>query len=99
MEDVTNRVMTAALGNPNNGDITKLNNPVTVTINNQRFTIDLKQTDFIKSKMTDTDGNAANGADYDNVYFEKMAILFMVMFLKLSKEAMLMPLIQPNLAR
>ncbi len=32
---------------------------------------DLKQTDFIKSKMTDTDGNAANGADYDNVYFEK----------------------------
>ncbi|MBX2338029.1 flagellin biosynthesis protein FlgL, partial [Campylobacter coli] len=30
-----------------------------------------KQTDFIKSKMTDTDGNAANGADYDNVYFEK----------------------------
>ncbi|MGM9095631.1 flagellar hook-associated protein FlgL, partial [Campylobacter jejuni] len=71
MEDVTNRVMTAALGNPNNGDITKLNNPVTVTINNQQFTIDLKQTDFIKSKMTDTDGNATNGADYDNVYFEK----------------------------
>ncbi|EKT0454493.1 flagellar hook-associated protein FlgL [Campylobacter jejuni] len=71
MEDVTNRVMTAALGNPNNGDITKLNSPVTVTINNQQFTIDLKQTDFIKSKMTDTDGNATNGADYDNVYFEK----------------------------
>ncbi|MCC3049655.1 flagellar hook-associated protein FlgL, partial [Campylobacter jejuni] len=71
MEDVTNGVMTAALGNPNNGDITKLNNPVTVTINNQQFTIDLKQTDFIKSKMTDTDRNAANGADYDNVYFEK----------------------------
>lgn len=99
MEDVTNRVMTAALGNPNNGDITNLNNPVTIQINGQNFEIDLKQTDFIKSKMTDTDGNAANGADYDNVYFEKMAILFMVMFLKLSKEAMLMPLIQPNLAR
>lgn len=91
--------MTAALGNPNNGDITNLNNPVTIQINGQNFEIDLKQTDFIKSKMTDTDGNAANGADYDNVYFEKMAILFMVMFLKLSKEAMLMPLIQPNLAR
>ncbi|EKE4136577.1 flagellar hook-associated protein FlgL [Campylobacter jejuni] len=71
MEDVTNRVMQAATAAPSNGDITKLNSPVTVTINNQQFTIDLKQTDFIKSKMTDTDGNAANGADYDNVYFEK----------------------------
>lgn len=71
MNEVTNRVMQAATAAPSNGDITKLNNPVTVTINNQQFTIDLKQTDFIKSKMTDTDGNAANGADYDNVYFEK----------------------------
>ncbi|EOH7148631.1 flagellar hook-associated protein FlgL [Campylobacter coli] len=71
MEEVTNRVMAAATVNPSNGDITNLNNPVTVTINNQNFTIDLKQTDFIKSKMTDTDGNAVNGADYDNVYFEK----------------------------
>ncbi|EAK2336940.1 flagellar hook-associated protein FlgL [Campylobacter jejuni] len=71
MEDVTNRVMTAALGNPSNGDITKLNSPVTIQINGQDFEIDLKQTDFIKSKMTDTDGNATNGADYDNVYFEK----------------------------
>lgn len=71
MEEVTNRVMTAATAAPSNGDITNLNSPVTVTINNQNFTIDLKQTDFIKSKMTDTDGNAANGADYDNVYFEK----------------------------
>ncbi|EGK8165154.1 flagellar hook-associated protein FlgL [Campylobacter coli] len=71
MEEVTNRIMQAATAAPSNGDITKLNNPVTVTINNQNFTIDLKQTDFIKSKMTDTDGNAANGADYDNVYFEK----------------------------
>ncbi len=71
MDDVTNRIMQAATAAPSNGDITNLNNPVTVTINNQNFTIDLKQTDFIKSKMTDTDGNAANGADYDNVYFEK----------------------------
>ncbi|EAI7625011.1 flagellar hook-associated protein FlgL [Campylobacter jejuni] len=71
MDEVTNRVMQAATAAPSNGDITKLNSPVTVTINNQQFTIDLKQTDFIKSKMTDTDGNAANGADYDNVYFEK----------------------------
>ncbi|HEF7145015.1 TPA: flagellar hook-associated protein FlgL [Campylobacter jejuni] len=71
MDEVTNRVMQAAIAAPSNGDITKLNSPVTVTINNQQFTIDLKQTDFIKSKMTDTDGNATNGADYDNVYFEK----------------------------
>lgn len=71
MDDVTNRIMQAATAAPSNGDITNLNNPVTVTINNQNFTIDLKQTDFIKSKMTDTDGNTANGADYDNVYFEK----------------------------
>ncbi|EDP6300553.1 flagellar hook-associated protein FlgL [Campylobacter jejuni] len=71
MDEVTNRVMQAATAAPSNGDITKLNSPVTVTINNRQFTIDLKQTDFIKSKMTDTDGNATNGADYDNVYFEK----------------------------
>ncbi|HBD8870360.1 TPA: flagellar hook-associated protein FlgL [Campylobacter jejuni] len=71
MDEVTNRVMQAATAAPSNGDITKLNSSVTVTINNQQFTIDLKQTDFIKSKMTDTDGNATNGADYDNVYFEK----------------------------
>ncbi len=71
MEEVTNRVMAAATAAPSDGDITNLNSPVTVTINNQNFTIDLKQTDFIKSKMTDTDRNAANGADYDNVYFEK----------------------------
>ncbi|ECQ6946782.1 flagellar hook-associated protein FlgL [Campylobacter jejuni] len=71
MDEVTNRVMQAATAAPSNGDITKLNSPVTVIINNQQFTIDLKQTDFIKSKMTDTDGNATNGADYDNVYFEK----------------------------
>ncbi|EAL1123597.1 flagellar hook-associated protein FlgL [Campylobacter coli] len=71
MAEVTNRVMAEATAAPSDGDITNLNSPVTVTINNQNFTIDLKQTDFIKSKMTDTDGNAANGADYDNVYFEK----------------------------
>lgn len=71
MEEVTNRVMAEATAAPSNGDITNLNSPVTVTINGEDFEIDLKQTDFIKSKMTDTDGNAANGADYDNVYFEK----------------------------
>ncbi|XAK33692.1 flagellar hook-associated protein FlgL [Campylobacter coli] len=71
MEEVTNRVMAEATAAPSDGDITNLNSPVTVTINGENFEIDLKQTDFIKSKMTDTDGNEANGADYDNVYFEK----------------------------
>lgn len=71
MDEVTNRVMQAATADPSNGDITNLNSPVTIQINGQNFEIDLKQTDFIKSKMTDSDGNVANGADYDNVYFEK----------------------------
>ncbi len=74
MDDVTNAVMRQALAN--GGNITNLQKPVTITLTaqdgtQQQFTFDLKQTDFIKSKMTDTDGNAANGADYDNVYFEK----------------------------
>ncbi|MGH2327916.1 flagellar hook-associated protein FlgL [Campylobacter taeniopygiae] len=71
MDEVTNRVMQAATGTPSNGDITNLNNPVTIQINNRDFTIDLKQTDFIKSNMTDSTNQSANGADYDNVYFEK----------------------------
>lgn len=70
MDDLTNAVMQAAT-QQNNGDITKLTSPVTIQINNQNFEIDLKQTDFIKSKMTDRDGAATDGADYDNVYFEK----------------------------
>ncbi|EIB1177711.1 flagellar hook-associated protein FlgL [Campylobacter upsaliensis] len=75
MDDLTNLVMTEALKrNPpaaGNNPITDLQSPVQVTINNQQFTIDLHQTDFINSKMTDTQGNATNGADYDNTFFEK----------------------------
>jgi len=71
MNDLTNRVMQQALAAPSNNNITNLNNPVTVQINNQNFTIDLHQTNFIHSKMTDIDNNATNGADFDNVYFEK----------------------------
>ncbi|EAI3523836.1 flagellar hook-associated protein FlgL [Campylobacter coli] len=74
-DQLTNRIMTEALKrNPpaaGNNPITDLQSPVQVRINNQQFEIDLHRTDFIKSKMTDTDGNATNGADYDNVYFEK----------------------------
>ena len=73
-DELTNLVMTEALKRnppPGNNPITDLNSPVTVTINNKQFIIDLHQTDFINSKMTDTQGGATNGADYDNTFFEK----------------------------
>lgn len=70
-DDLTNLVMEAAIGNNPARPITDLQFPVQVTINNQQFEIDLHQTDFINSKMTDTQGNATNGADYDNTFFEK----------------------------
>lgn len=69
-DELTNAVMQAAIGNPAR-PITDLQSPVQVTINGQQFEIDLHQTDFINSKMTDTQGNATNGADYDNTFFEK----------------------------
>ncbi|MGH2268091.1 flagellar hook-associated protein FlgL [Campylobacter taeniopygiae] len=73
MDDVTNEVMQAAI---QNGDITNPTNPVTIRLTGrdgaeQEFTFSLAQTDFIKSNMTDSAGNKANGVDYDNVYFEK----------------------------
>lgn len=101
MDDVTNAVMQEAM---KNGDITNPTSPVTIKLTGKdgvekEFSFSLAQTDFIKSNMTDSAGDKANGADYDNVYFEKMVIQFMVIFLKLSKEAMLMQQIQLNLAR
>lgn len=70
-DDLTNLVMEAAIGNNLARPITNLQSPVQITINNQQFEIDLHQTDFINSKMTDTQGGATNGADYDNTFFEK----------------------------
>ncbi|MDL0115303.1 flagellar hook-associated protein FlgL [Campylobacter felis] len=70
-DGLTNLIMEAAIGNNPARPITNLQSPVQVTINNQQFEINLHQTDFINSKMTDTQGNATNGADYDNVFFEK----------------------------
>ncbi|EHO9375883.1 flagellar hook-associated protein FlgL [Campylobacter upsaliensis] len=70
-DQLTNLVMEAAVGNNPQIPITDLQSPVQVTINNQQFEIDLHQTDFINSKMTDSQGNATNGADYDNTFFEK----------------------------
>lgn len=67
-EQLTNRVLQQVL---NGNNITNLNNqPVQITINNKQYSLNLHQTDFIFSKMTDTQNNDANGADYDNVYFE-----------------------------
>lgn len=69
-EQLTNQVLNQVF---QNGNITaNLNNqqPVQVTINNKQYSLNLHQTDFIFSKMTDTQNNPANGADYDNVYFE-----------------------------
>lgn len=66
-EDLTNQVLQQAF---QNGNITTPNQPVQVTIGNTQYSLNLHKTDFIFSKMTDTEGNDANGADYDNVYFE-----------------------------
>lgn len=67
-EQLTNQVLQQVL---NGNNITNLNNqPVQITIGNQQYSLNLHQTDFIFSKMTDTGDNPANGADYDNVYFE-----------------------------
>ncbi|EAI8344194.1 flagellar hook-associated protein FlgL [Campylobacter jejuni] len=73
MDNVTNAVMQEAM---KNGDITNPTSPVTIKLTGkdgkeQEFTFSLAQTDFIKSNMTDSAGDKANGADYDNVYFEK----------------------------
>lgn len=67
-EWLTNQILQGAFGN--NNITTTPNQPVQVTINNKQYSLNLHQTDFIFSKMTDTEGNDANGADYDNVYFE-----------------------------
>ena len=70
-ETLTNAVLQGVFGGNANNNITTPNQqPVQVTINNKQYSLNLHQTDFIFSKMTDTQNNAANGADYDNVYFE-----------------------------
>lgn len=67
-EQLTNEVLNQVF---QNGNITTPNQqPVQVQINGKNYDLNLHQTDFIFSKMTDTQNNAANGADYDNVYFE-----------------------------
>lgn len=67
-EQLTNQVLNQVFQNGN--IITPNQQPVQVQINGKDYNLNLHQTDFIFSKMTDTQNNAANGADYDNVYFE-----------------------------
>lgn len=68
-EVLTNQVLQGVFGN-NNNITTPNQQPVQVTINGKNYDLNLHQTDFIFSKMIDTGDNPANGADYDNVYFE-----------------------------
>lgn len=65
--DLTNAVLQGAFANGNINDIAQ---PVQVTINGKDYNLNLHQTDFIFSKTTDSAGNIADAADYDNVYFE-----------------------------
>lgn len=68
-EQLTNNILGQAF--PNNAPITDpAQGNYTYTVGGQNYTMTLHKTDFIFSKMTDTQNNAANGADYDNVYFE-----------------------------
>lgn len=68
-EQLTNNILGQAF--PNNAPITDpAQGNYTYAVGGQNYTMTLHKTDFIFSKMTDTGNNLANGADYDNVYFE-----------------------------
>ena len=68
-EQLTNNILGQAF--PNNAPITDpAQGNYTYVVGGQNYTMTLHKTDFIFSKMTDTGNNPANGADYDNVYFE-----------------------------
>lgn len=69
-EQLTNNILGQAF--PNNAPITDpaQDGKYTYAVGGQNYTMTLHKTDFIFSKMTDTQNNPANGADYDNVYFE-----------------------------
>lgn len=68
-EQLTNNILGQAF--PNNAPITDpAQGNYTYMVGGQTYTMTLHKTDFIFSKMTDTGHQDANGADYDNVYFE-----------------------------
>ncbi len=68
--DLTNRVLQGAFQNNGTNINQPVNQPVQVQINGKNYDLNLHRTDFIFSKMDDSAGNTADGADYDNVYFE-----------------------------
>ncbi len=68
-EQLINNILGQAFPNGNITDPAQGGN-YTYMVGGQTYTMTLHKTDFIFSKMTDTQNNAANGADYDNVYFE-----------------------------
>lgn len=68
-EQLTNDILRQAFPNGNITDPAQQGN-YTYTVDGRNYTMTLHKTDFIFSKMTDTGNNDANGADYDNVYFE-----------------------------
>lgn len=65
--ELTNQVLQQAF---QNGNINNITQPVQIQIGNQQYNLNLHKTDFIFSKMRDSADNTADGADYDNVYFE-----------------------------
>lgn len=67
-EQLTNNILRKAFPNGNITDPAQGN--YTYAVDGQNYTMTLHKTDFIFSKMTNTQNNDANGADYDNVYFE-----------------------------
>lgn len=67
-EQLTNQVLNQVF--QNNGNINNITQPVQIQIGNTQYELNLHKTDFIFSKMRDSAGNDADGADYDNVYFE-----------------------------
>lgn len=69
-EQLTNNILGQAF--LNNAPITDpAQGNYTYTVGGRTYNnMTLHKTDFIFSKMTDTQNNDANGADYDNVYFE-----------------------------
>lgn len=69
-EALTNAVLQGVFGGNANNITTPNQQPVTVTIGNTQYNLNLHKTDFIFSKMIDSGNQDANGADYDNVYFE-----------------------------
>ncbi|WP_291953269.1 flagellar hook-associated protein FlgL [Campylobacter sp.] len=63
-DELTNLIMQQAAPN---GNLNNITNPVTIAINGQNFTLNIHQTDFIKS---DINGNKTTGEKFD-VPFEK----------------------------